>query len=578
MPEQFIITNAALYSIVSDWRGDASAEYQSTAQYANSPVSQFIRTTLQRMDVFENGADFTFHELLTYFQPAVSENNGWKQVALWPSLAARNVGPAKRLSCKPGRAFRRMLPPETPDSVIEQLVDAYKKAFDNSGYVVKTGKARADFKHMYAHDQCAMQNPYTTDFRKSLANSCMRYDFENLPAHPCEAYASGDFLAVWVEDSEGDIAARCIVRDDVTPPRNGPIYGTSESAMDALQNHLDGMGAAKASYGDWTGATMLRIESGFGGYVAPYLDIHPQCMTDNGDELEICSGGEIDASEYSGELNGGMTCDDCGERLAEHESRSDDDGNIFCDCCYTDRYSICERCHDETPNDDIQEVITRGYMGRTCSEAWCTHCAVHNAAIPEDDSRYHDTDLLIMLHDGEYVTDEGDFVLCELSGDYYRMDECAPLDSGEYASIEELEAHPDYWLNDDGEWTNEPRPESDDDESDADSVVELNVSIEHVQYCAPLVLAPDLTGPVECHLSASSVDYVGQCGRGVFGPFRPGDARAPYPVNVMAVDFLGRPVLPAFANTPNPGAETLLWLNDDCYMTAIRAQYRGRNW
>ena len=124
----------------------------------------------------------------------------------------------------------------------------------------------------------------------------MRYDFDNLPAHPATAYASGDFEIVYTTDQDGYIASRCVVylNEDGDQKQAGPIYGVSEQALDIISNHLTAQNTNLD--GLWDGAKLKRIPYGSSGFIAPYLDPEPRRLADDGDHLVVCHRGEIDLS------------------------------------------------------------------------------------------------------------------------------------------------------------------------------------------------------------------------------------------------------------------------------------------
>jgi hypothetical protein len=527
MANEYKISSDLLANCIKEWKGDIAIEWNETPQYADTPLQEFIIETMCGLFIYDGSPVVALaRAYVGLFQPGASENHGRKMVALWPNGDKRNQGPARRLACKPGKAFRRIMPGDCPDSVIERMVDKYRERFSDKNYTVKIGVDREDFAHMYSHDQSPMENPATTSLRKSLANSCMRYNFaedKGLPAHPCEAYATGDFLAVWAEDESGNIAARCVVRTDCTPWRYAPVYGVSEAAMDCVETFVQSKDARSADNGDWIGARLLSIRSDCDGYVAPYLDVLPQSLSDHGKYLVIDRGGEIDASIYTGILeSNGVSCRNCETRIPEEYGMMDQHGNMYCDDCYYDRYSSCEHCHEECEREDSVMVNVRGYRGNMCEETWCEYCADNDATIPEDSSEHYETDCLIQLHDGKFVTEDGDYIICELMDDAYRSHECAECDDGGYRSLEGLRA--EDWHEVDGVWQQ--------DAPDDDDAAPVRVVLRgHV---------PSLTSPVECHKAASTIDAMGECGRGLYGPFRPGDTRAPWPINIMQHDIWGR--------------------------------------
>ena len=332
----------------------------------------------------------------------------------------------KQTALKPGRAIKTMFP-EMTDAEIEEVVDKFRHAFCDKDYIVKVGSDRTSFRHAYSHDQEAMQNPYTTSQRKSLANSCMRYSFDHLPCHPAEAFASGEFKILWVENQNGEIAARCVVGTAFDKPQAGPIYGTSETAMDLIQNKLVTMHAREG--GSWSGATLLKIDYD-GGFVGPYLDLHPQALMESDEGLVVDSCGDIDASNYSGLLNAhDMHCESCGDGIRDDESYSAECTDYYyCEDCFHDRFMHCEYTHEYFHTDDAVVVYQN------------TRWGVEQVYVSEHDVDYIN-DIVWVEHRGEWwdkeglhyseyndewFTDkeleDGSFWFCEEDGDYYPED------------------------------------------------------------------------------------------------------------------------------------------------------------
>jgi len=152
---------------------------------------------------------------LCAFGPRRSEKFHPK-ISVWQSLEHRDND--RVTAMKPARAFSLMFP-ELDHKTIIQINDEYLQEFAPREFTVRTSKKAEDFKRAYAGEQSPNENIDTTPFRKHLAHSCMRYDFDNLTMHPAEAYASGDFTIVYALDQNDLVAGRCVVytKDHIIP-------------------------------------------------------------------------------------------------------------------------------------------------------------------------------------------------------------------------------------------------------------------------------------------------------------------------------------------------------------------------
>ncbi len=222
---------------------------------------------------------------LGYFNPRRSEEFKGK-ISLFKNHAdaVRDVDGSRRVAMKVGRAFKSMFP-NFCDAQIEILGDAFRAEMVSKDLTLKSGKSRADFEKAYGGALGTNENPDTGCYRKFLGNSCLRpsylysddnYHKDNLPHHPAQAYASGDFTIYWVEEPDGKVAGRCVVlTTDPDKPRAGPLYGLSEQAMTTMGKAIEATRADDSwdifRHSGWAGAKMLNIPYVNGGYVAPIL-------------------------------------------------------------------------------------------------------------------------------------------------------------------------------------------------------------------------------------------------------------------------------------------------------------------
>ena len=333
----------------------------------------------------------------------------------------------RKTACRPGRAFKFLFP-ELPDIDIAKLVDRFNEKFPVVNLTLHEGKDEDSFIKAYSYEQSVMQNVYTSCSRKSLANSCMRFrpEHENLPKHPSAAYASGDFLSLWTEDEGGRIASRCVVYvPEEGKPQAGPVYGTSENAIDLIESKLRDMNAAFYNDAVWIGARLLHIPCK-GGVLAPYLD-HEKGLSEGGGFLTIVDGGDghrgVDyyADTYSGVLGASNVCADCDERIYDGDEFTSDDGTCYCSDCYNDRYMRCYESEDEHPRGDLT-------LCRVSSYRWGYHEEMvydpaQHGYCEIGDYWYHPDLVIVTEQDTEHLIDADTYFICDETGEYHDFDQ-----------------------------------------------------------------------------------------------------------------------------------------------------------
>ena len=363
------------------------------------------------------------------FKPEVSKDH-FGQVSLFMNRKKFDAG--TRTAMKVGRAFKLMYP-ELSDKVVAELVDAYRTKFAPKEYTLHSSQKASDFKKAYQHKQAPMENPYTTSSRKSIGNSCMRYTFDDLPNHPAEAYASGDFTIYWCEDKVGNIASRCVVHThsegDIITPQAGPIYGVCENSIDKIADKLHELNTVMFPKSAWGGARMTVMEHD-GGYIAPYLDSDPNCFSHIGNHLIICSDGDIEADNHEHGIQGvgasRYSCYECGEHMSEDEMYYGSNDITYCECCYGDLFTFCELTEEMVPSYEVSTYYYLNSRGGTVSATGHDDAIERGCTYIESLSEYWlDEDVILgdLTYNDEPITqksiNDGDYALCEWSDLWY---------------------------------------------------------------------------------------------------------------------------------------------------------------
>lgn len=402
------------------------------------------------------------HWTLFLFDPRLSKDHP-DQIAIYASRREFEREPRKRTTLKPHRAVRKMMPWLT-EAEIEKVGDMLREQFivDTSGYTVKCSDEADAFARAYSHTQAPYRNPDTTYNRKSLASSCMRYNAKDhgLPYHPAEAYASGDFWMVHLEDSDGRIAGRCVVRKD--PCCAGPVYGVNEQAIDMIEAYITGtLGGTLGAFShlEWEGAKLKAIPHK-NGYIAPYLDCDPQQLSDEYEDgfLVISECGNICGASYGGVLAADerVRCSYCVDRLYESDVLYGPDGECCCEYCFSSRFFLSDYSNEAMSVDDRVSVavpyswVRDGYTLRY----WSEDEAQNHAYYCEGPGEWYHPDLVVMDYNGDPITireAERNYFVCAIDGEYYPDDMAVTLD-GETVSKIHLDTSLHTLNETTGEW------------------------------------------------------------------------------------------------------------------------------
>jgi len=376
----------------------------------------------------------------------------------------------RQVAMKPGRAIKLMFD-RLDDATVLTWVDEYLDTFAPREYNLHVSKEGSDFTKAYTGKQVATQNISHSHDRKSLANSCMRYHFKeghgprNLPIHPVEAYASGDFSIAWVDDKGGLIGGRVVLyhqlRDDVERVQAGPIYGACDVAVRQLEDYIESIGGEFAGDGDWSGARLVahKYEDGF---IAPYLDIEPRSLSISSDQKHIIidSDGDLDANSYQGILSEcGDRCYSCQERIHDGDNHySEQTGADYCPDCYYEDHFHCDYTGEDIHMSDSIRVCSITRHGEQ-SDLAC-ESILGSMAMECKDGKIWDTDDCFYCEDEDrWISppDADDYFNSDWDGEWYCDNKMCVLLDGEIASKQELEDHEDTWVLTKGQYhtTNE---------------------------------------------------------------------------------------------------------------------------
>jgi hypothetical protein len=351
---------------------------------------------------------------------------------IWPNANARKKGKAGRTQIKPGKFFR-MLYKDITDQEVESLVNTFKEQFKPIEVEVFSGDSIENILHAYTHDRSVDRHFETSGDYKRLCDSCMRYDndYFETSVHPVEAYNTGDWGIFWAEDDKGLIAARCLYYKKGEKKELGPIYATSQEAIDALKKEIAKHNCSKVNEGYWGGARILKIEED-GAFVGPYFDCH-STLREEGKYLILDRDGEIE-HDHMGKYcrDDRPTCHDCGERFESYELSYVEsvDGDV-CNHCLESDYFFSDFSEQYFRHGDEED--TEVYVTQSRNETWTKAEAEANAYWVDCESEYYQEHLVWETEDGyipKSYLDDGSWAICSVDNLAYNIEEMIDTKDG----------------------------------------------------------------------------------------------------------------------------------------------------
>ena len=376
------------------WSNNLGDTFDAEAYTKSRQITRFIE---DRMRKFEDPSAYSneLSTLIGLYAPFSSDIRAGN-IALTRSAADTKAD--RQVSMKPGRAFRHMMPKLT-DKDISMLAEEWIEMTSPRTLTLHIGSDAKDFAHCYDHDRADYRNPATTSYRKSLSTSCMQGVSRNYyedgtmkTASVGEAYASGDFFAVWLEDEAERIAGRVVVGRTANGLYHGPLYGACEQSLNMLEAHLEGLGSTYSD--DEWGNLKLKVIGGPDDPIVPYLD-GDYHGTIEGDYIVLsATDGDFTFDDTQGNITNGMVCDGCYENVRDDDAYHTDHG-AYCECCFNESYVHTE-CGDVI---DIEEAVM-AYM----KNSW----GVTQVWVHMDESVYCDHIEEDWLHEDVTYSEEGD--------------------------------------------------------------------------------------------------------------------------------------------------------------------------
>jgi hypothetical protein len=234
-------------------------------------------------------------------------------------------------------------------------------------------------------------------------SSCMKGE------EAVKVYASGvsNLRLAYLEDMDGEIVARCIVRDSDNPSVKGYVRVYPDPNGDKAGRRLLDLLTEKGygNHTNTTGCLLSYIEHPYGGVVCPYIDYGNNGSQEVGRVV-------VNGKAYLEVGADGVDADRTDGTLEEPNTRE-------CDCCHGDFHeddltwvettdeNVCEGCIENY----VQAYGRYSYTQLT-PEGNCTYCESNG-------EWYHD-----------YYLDQHGVYMCEHNGEYYLVDDLVMTDRG----------------------------------------------------------------------------------------------------------------------------------------------------
>jgi hypothetical protein len=269
---------------------------------------------------------------------------------------------------------------------------------------------------------------YTDGPSSCMSKSERHYDSH---VHPVRVYAGPDLQLAYLE-RDGGITARAIV----WPAKKvySRIYGDAVRLAGMLED-------AGFQDGDLDGARIVRLMHK-GAYVMPYVD-HCDGARDDGKYL-VLGDGSISCEQTNGLSDDGRRCECCESFTSEDDGRCDQDGNFYCDDCYSDRYTYCEYYEEDQPSDGFCEVIVSIRNGREVTQWWSERAIYNHAFTCASNDKLYSDDMAVTMANGDQwstVAFEDNGATCEATDECYPADEIVQLEDGTCWSKDHFAEH-----------------------------------------------------------------------------------------------------------------------------------------
>ena len=363
------------------------------------------------------------------------------QVAYYPTLRAWRENRAVRTSFgKYLTKYKDLLC--LTETQIKSMAEKYQSEIN--------ARAGWTLKYIEHNDPDGWLRIYNSD----TVRSCMR----GMDAVRVYAHEKSVLRLAYLDDGEGKVIARCIVRDDgetkgwlrVYPDHNGSSEG--RHLLDSIK--ADGY----VNNTNLDGVLLKAISTRDGGYVCPYIDSgdggdqYADIVMRDGTEYLLLGQGDYETTSTEGYIAAGCSCDMCGDSVGHEDNLTwiDADEHNVCEYCRDNHYVYAYGLRYEAyyPTDDCIEVGGNWYVEEYAHNHDIYQCSVTDEWGHMDDMYCFEegwvcSDVAVSVdhpHDGdtvvhpEYVHTLSDGTTChDNDASYYEEEIQSQLEEGALA-------------------------------------------------------------------------------------------------------------------------------------------------
>ena len=225
----------------------------------------------------------------------------------------------------------------------------------------------------------------------------------------------------------GNDSARAIIHKlDNGRKLLGVVYTTAKHLYDKMQNYATKQNWILYVNRDQDKTTWIMSDLQYNDGEIPYMDI----LTSGeiyGNLLTVSyNTGSFELCNQNGDLEGGYHCENCGDRIYEDDIYNDDNGNIYCEYCFNEKFIWCPDCESVTHNNDT--VYIQGKEIHICQ-----YCADKHYYKCENCEDYFTINSVLGLNDDTYCKNCFDQIVdyCEDCGEAFCIEDLTSVnDSG----------------------------------------------------------------------------------------------------------------------------------------------------
>lgn len=226
------------------------------------------------------------------------------------------------------------------------------------------------------------------------------------------AHDKSELRLAYIESGNGNLVARCIVRDAEEDTGYVRLYGESEDARVFLKSWLMGNGYPKQTSLEGCLLPLVEASGGDGEYVCPYID-------SGNSSAQMADTATIEGKRY-------LMIVECGDYKCENTDgtcvsyEEDDDESDYCECCSTSQPYESTTYVDDTSSSVCEDCLCRHY-----TYAWTGRY-----------QEYVSNETATWRYQGDDYTSEGleynDLGICDEDDAVYPSDEMVPTRDGGY--------------------------------------------------------------------------------------------------------------------------------------------------